>query len=315
MPMDALTARKSMPFQDVVRRLLEVVKDDQIKVNEPLEYYTYTKIGGKADILVLPATFSQVKGILLRAKQLQVPFMVMGNGSNVIVKDGGIRGIVIVMTRLTSISLQKNQITAQSGIPLAVVSRYAWLHHLSGLEFAVGIPGTVGGAVCMNAGAYGGQISEVLERAVVLTKDGQCLSLTHQQLHFEYRDSVIQRENHIVLEATFHLEQGDGDEIKAKMDDLTQRRASKQPLEYPSCGSVFKRPQNDYAARLIQVSGLQGFRIGDAQVSTKHAGFIVNLGHATASDYIQVIRHVQQTVLERNGIALNHEVKIVGEDV
>ncbi|NWN93318.1 MAG: UDP-N-acetylmuramate dehydrogenase, partial [Bacillus sp. (in: Bacteria)] len=281
---------------------------------EALSKYTFTKTGGKADILIFPETYEEVQKTVRFASLNGVPYTILGNGSNLIIKDGGIRGIVLILTRLAKISHTGNDITAQCGAAIIDVSRYALKQKLTGLEFACGIPGSVGGALYMNAGAYGGEVKDVLKSALVLTKTGEMKRLEKSDLSFQYRKSSIAENGEIALEGTFSLEPGDAQEIKAKMDELTDLRESKQPLEYPSCGSVFKRPPGYFAGKLIQDSGLQGKRIGGVEVSTKHAGFMVNVGGGTATDYMNLIKFVQKTVKEKFGVDLETEVKIIGED-
>ncbi|WP_420031285.1 UDP-N-acetylmuramate dehydrogenase [Virgibacillus halodenitrificans] len=284
-------------------------------VDEPLRNHTYTRLGGKADFLVTPETYEQVQEIVKLANHQEVKFTLLGNGSNLIVKDGGIRGIVMNLKKLTAIRIDETSIVAQSGARIIDVSREALKEELSGLEFACGIPGSVGGALFMNAGAYGGEIKDVLVSTKVVDRDGELLTLTAEELDLDYRTSNIPDNGYIVLEATFSLEKGEYKAIKAIMDDLTFKRESKQPLEYPSCGSVFKRPPGYFAGKLIQDSDLQGQQIGGAQVSEKHAGFIVNKSEATASEYIDLIHHVQATVKDKFGVTLEREVKIIGEDL
>ncbi|WP_430732125.1 UDP-N-acetylmuramate dehydrogenase [Virgibacillus halodenitrificans] len=284
-------------------------------VDEPLRNHTYTRLGGKADFLVTPETYEQVQEIVKLANHQEVKFTLLGNGSNLIVKDGGIRGIVMNLKKLTAIRIDETSIVAQSGARIIDVSREALKEELSGLEFACGIPGSVGGALFMNAGAYGGEIKDVLVSTKVVDRDGELLTLTAEELDLDYRTSNIPDNGYIVLEATFSLEKGEYKAIKAIMDDLTFKRETKQPLEYPSCGSVFKRPPGYFAGKLIQDSDLQGQQIGGAQVSEKHAGFIVNKSEATASEYIDLIHHVQATVKDKFGVTLEREVKIIGEDL
>ncbi len=293
--------------------LLSVLRPDEIKIDEPLKNHTYTQIGGKADFLVFPETHEEVQKIVQETLQAGIPVTVLGNGSNVIIQDGGIRGVVLNLTRLTNISLTGKRIVADAGVPIIGVSRFALDQKLSGLEFACGIPGTVGGAVYMNAGAYGGEIADVIESVILLTENGQLVRLSKNELKLEYRKSIVAENGFTVLEATFLLEEGEYDKIQSKMAELTFMRESKQPLEYPSCGSVFKRPPGYFAGKLIQDCDLQGYQIGGAQVSKKHAGFIVNINHASAKDYIQLISHVQSTVQAKFHIALETEVKIIGE--
>ncbi|RHW39110.1 UDP-N-acetylmuramate dehydrogenase [Neobacillus notoginsengisoli] len=295
--------------------ILETIfSPEQIKRNTELKEYTYTKMGGSADIALFPNTYEQAAWAISFAKKENIPLTILGNGSNVIIKDGGIRGIVLILTNLCEISVDGNKITAGSGAKIIDVSRMALEHSLTGLEFACGIPGTVGGALYMNAGAYGGETKNVLESALVADREGNITKLNTEELDLEYRTSNIERKGLLVLEATFILQPGKYEEIKEKMDDLTHQRESKQPLEYPSCGSVFKRPPGYFAGKLIQDSHLQGVSIGDAEVSKKHAGFIVNKKNASAKDYISLIEHVQKTVKENFGVDLEREVRIIGED-
>ncbi|MCG7410255.1 UDP-N-acetylmuramate dehydrogenase [Paenibacillus sp. ACRRX] len=296
------------------RQLRELISESSVKFDEMLKQHTYTRMGGRADLYVTPAHYEELQLVLSFAQTHQLPLTILGFGSNLIVKDGGIRGIVVNLNHFNAITREADTITAQSGAAIIDVSRSALTHHLSGLEFACGIPGSVGGALYMNAGAYGGEIADVLVSALVLTTEGELLRLTKDELELSYRHSNIGTNGYIVLEATFQLVPAAHDTIKVKMDELTEQRESKQPLEYPSCGSVFKRPPGYFAGKLIQDCALQGVQIGGAQVSTKHAGFIVNVQEATASEYIALIRHVQQTVNERFGVQLETEVRIIGED-
>ncbi|MBM7580672.1 UDP-N-acetylmuramate dehydrogenase [Jeotgalibacillus terrae] len=283
-----------------------------IQKNVPLKDYTYTKIGGNADYLAIPESIEELTKAVTFAKKNNLPWMVLGNGSNVLIQDGGIEGLVILTTSLTNMTIEHQLITVEAGAPIIDVSRTAHDHSLSGLEFACGIPGSVGGAVYMNAGAYGGEIKDVCTHVTVLTPEGEVKRLPAEEMAFDYRTSAIPDKNWIVLEAEFALEEGEQHVIKAKMDELTYLRESKQPLEYPSCGSVFKRPPGHFAGKLIQDSNLQGVQIGGAQVSLKHAGFIVNKGDATAKDYLNLVQHVQKTVKEKFGVDLEKEVRVIG---
>lgn len=298
----------------IYHQLTALTAEKNVMADEPLKNHTYTHLGGEADFLVKPETYEEVQKIVKFANREEIAFTLLGNGSNLIVKDGGIRGIVMNLQRLTSIETTDTAIVAGSGARIIDVSREALAQSLSGLEFACGIPGSVGGALFMNAGAYGGEIKDVLTSAKVVDRDGRLLTLMADELDLDYRTSNIPDKGYIVLEATFELKQRSYDEIKAIMDDLTERRESKQPLEYPSCGSVFKRPPGYFAGKLIQDSDLQGKQIGGAQVSLKHAGFIVNKQGATAKEYIDLIHFVQATVNEKFGVCLEREVKIIGED-
>lgn len=286
-----------------------------IRKNVRLADYTNTRVGGPADWAFWPKTITQVKTVIeeLHAYDRALPITVLGNASNLIITDDGLRGLVIFLTDLAEIQVVEQTITASAGAAIIDVARVAQQNGLTGLEWAAGIPGSVGGAVYMNAGAYGGQVDSVVSTIEVLTRTGEIKSMTNADLAFAYRHSAVQETGDIILSATFALELGDKAAIDAMMEDFNTRRASKQPLEFPSCGSVFKRPVGYFAGKLIMDADLQGYTIGGAQVSTKHAGFIVNRGTASATDYIQVIRHVQQVVAEKYGVTLETEVRILGE--
>jgi UDP-N-acetylmuramate dehydrogenase len=301
--------------EKVFEELSKVMHSDNIKRDELLREHLYTKLGGRADFFLTPTTYEEVQNIVKLSNEVDVPFTLLGNGSNLIVKDGGIRGIVLHLKNFKDIKTTDQLIVAQSGAAIIDVSRRALAEKLSGLEFACGIPGTVGGALFMNAGAYGGEIKDVLDYCHVVDREGNLVKRTAAELELDYRHSNISEKGDIVLEATFSLKPGDYEEIKAVMDDLTDKRESKQPLEFPSCGSVFKRPPGYFAGKLIQDSELQGTNFGGAEVSTKHAGFIVNKDNATASDYISLIEHVQKTVKEKFDVELEREVRIIGEDL
>ena len=239
--------------------------------------------------------------------------MVLGNASNLIVQDGGIRGVVIMLTEMKQIHVKGTMVIAEAGASLIDTTYAALAESLTGFEFDCGIPGSVGGAVYMNAGAYGGEIKDVFAEVDLLLEDGTLKTLTKDEMVFSYRHSKVQELRAIVLEARFSLQTGDYEAIKARMDELTELRQLKQPLEYPSCGSVFKRPVGHYTGQLIQQAGLQGLKWGGAQVSEKHAGFIVNIDHATATDYIELIAHIQEVIKEKFDVSLETEVRIIGE--
>ena len=287
----------------------------KIKQDEPLNKYTFTKTGGNADWLALSTSVDQVKQLVAYCHDHQLPLTVLGNASNLIVKDGGIEGLVIITTGMNHIQVKDNQVVAESGAAYIDVTKAARDASLTGLEFAAGIPGSVGGAVFMNAGAYGGETKSVVSAATVLLPDGQVKVMNNQQLDFGYRHSVVQDDHGIVLSATFTLKPGNQQQIADRMDELNARRAAKQPLDLPSCGSVFKRPTGYFAGKLIHDAGLQGYTVGGAQVSTKHAGFIVNVNHGTADDYQAVIEHVQDVVKQKYGVQLVREVRIIGRDL
>lgn len=298
-----------------IRDLTDAFPDANIKENEPLSRYTYTKTGGPADALIFPKSKEEVQALVTWLNNNNWPLTILGNASNLIVKDGGIRGATIILTDMNQISIQDNSIRVLTGAPLIELSKRAYDNELTGLEFACGIPGSVGGAVYMNAGAYGGEVQEVITSVTVLTRNGEVKEMSNEDMQFDYRHSILQESDDIALEVVFELEPGNKEEIKEKMDDLTYLRTSKQPLEYPSCGSVFKRPTGYFTGKLIQDAGLQGYVWGGAQVSTKHAGFIVNINNATATDYIELIEHIKEVILEKDGVALETEVKIIGEDL
>lgn len=286
----------------------------EILRNEPLSKYTFTKTGGPADQLAFPTSIQEVQQLLAYAQAEALPVTVIGNASNLIVKDGGIRGLVIILTRMKAIEAQGERVVAQAGARLIDTTEAAYQAGLTGIEFAAGIPGSVGGAVFMNAGAYGGEVSEHIESVTVLTPAGQLKTYANAEMQFAYRHSLVQATGDVVVAATFKLAPGDKAAIREEMDHLNALRASKQPLEYPSCGSVFKRPPDHYVGPMIQQAGLQGHIIGGAQISTKHAGFIVNIGGATASDYLAMIHLVQRVVAEKFDVQLEPEVRIIGTD-
>ncbi|ODJ60162.1 UDP-N-acetylmuramate dehydrogenase [Brochothrix thermosphacta] len=288
-----------------------------VKTNEPLNKYTYTKTGGPADVFAVPQTIEEAQIVVTYAYKNDIPLMVLGNGSNLIIRDGGIRGIVLYLMNLTEITYENNTLTAQTGAAIIDVSREAHKLSLAGLEFACGIPGSVGGALHMNAGAYGGETKDVLNRALVLTASGELIELDRQTLEegASYRHSIIADKNYIVLEADFLLTPDAEETIAAKMANFTEQRESRQPLEYPSCGSVFKRPEGRFVGPMIQEAGLQGHTIGGVQVSLKHAGFMVNINQGTATDYIDLIAHVQKVIHQNYNVKLEPEVKILGEEV
>ncbi|WP_102275048.1 UDP-N-acetylmuramate dehydrogenase [Cytobacillus massiliigabonensis] len=301
-------------YQHFINTITADVMKENIKLLEPIRNHTFTKLGGVADLFITPSSFAEIQSVVKQAKKFDIPVTILGSGSNVIVRDGGIRGIALCLTKFNQICVNEDVITAQSGAAIIGVSNFALEYELTGLEFACGIPGSVGGALYMNAGAYGGQISDVLEKATVMTWDGDILSLSKEALQLGYRKSIFMNGDYVILEAEFQLKQGDPKSIKQKMEELTIARQSKQPLEYPSCGSVFKRPPGHYAGKLIQDSELQGTRVGGAEVSKKHAGFIVNIDQATSKDYIELINVVKGTVKKNFGVDLETEVIFLGEE-
>jgi len=297
----------------ILERLGAIARPDQILTNEPMHRHTTFRVGGPADVMFFPESGEQAALAIRIANEENIPVMVIGNGSNVIVKDGGIRGLVIVLgERFSDISLDGNIITAQAGVSLAKLASFAHANSLTGLEFASGIPGALGGGAAMNAGAYGGQLSDVLLDAQVLM-NGEIVTLNREEMQMGYRSTRPLREGGIILSARFELVPGDKTLIGGTMKDLNARRRDKQPLNFPSAGSTFKRPEGYFAGALIEQAGLKGLSVGGAQVSEKHAGFIINTGGATASDILALIEKVQTAVLERFGVKLETEVRIVGE--
>lgn len=293
---------------------VELFPTMRILKKEPLAKYTNTETGGMADVLAFPKTVAEVKLLVNMANENGIPLTVLGNSSNLVVKDGGIRGLVIILTDMDQITVSGTKIMAQAGASLIETTERAYQAGLTHFEFAAGIPGSVGGAVFMNAGAYGGEICQVLTEVSVITRAGYVKTMVNEEMNFGYRHSQIQDDHDIILEATFILKEGNKHNIRETMDNFNFLRASKQPLEYPSCGSVFKRPEGYFAGKLIHDAGLQGYQVGGARISTKHAGFIVNVDGATATDYMDVIKHVQDTVWEKFNVKLDTEVRIIGED-
>ncbi len=301
-------------MSQLIEALSAIAGSHQILENEPMSRHTTFRVGGPADVLFLPESEEQLLQALSIAREAGVPCFVIGNGSNLVVKDGGIRGLVIALGEgMAAIARAGETLTAWAGVSLARVSAYAQASGLSGLEFASGIPGTLGGGCAMNAGAYGGQLSDVLVDVRVLL-DGEVRTLTVEEMQMGYRTSLPLRRGGIVISARFALTPDDPEAIAARMRELNARRRDKQPLNYPSAGSTFKRPEGYFAGALIEQAGLKGKRVGGAQVSEKHAGFIVNTGGATAADILTLIGTVQDEVADRFGVRLETEVRILGED-
>lgn len=297
-----------------IKDLRGIITEGILRIDEPLNKYTMTKLGGAADILVIPGSLEETEATVRYAYENEIPLLLLGNGSNMVVRDGGVRGIVLHLSKLDAITVDGTRVHAEAGALIIDVSRRAAAESLTGLEFACGIPGSIGGAMAMNAGAYGGEIKDIIAQCTVLTKSGERLVLSKDELELGYRKSIITTEGYYVLSADFDLAEGVRETIDAKVADLTYQRESKQPLEYPSAGSVFKRPPGYFAGKLIQDCGLQGKGHGGAEVSTKHAGFIINKNGATASDYIETIKMVKAEVKKKFDVDLELEVKIVGEE-
>lgn len=294
-----------------IRKLGEQV---EILEAEPMKNHTTFRIGGPADALALPKTPEEVAEVVRFCHEHAQPYYVLGNGSNLLVSDEGYRGIVLQLYRnFNDIQVNGEMITVQSGAMLAAVARTAYQNGLTGLEFASGIPGTIGGAVVMNAGAYGGEMKHVLREVTVLTKEGEVLAIPAKALELGYRTSVIPKNGWIVLGAVLQLKKGDPEQILARMEELKEQRITKQPLDLPSAGSTFKRPEGYFAGKLIMDAGLRGFTVGGAQVSEKHCGFVVNRGNATAADVWELICEVKRRVKEMTGVELEPEVKLLGD--
>ena len=298
---------------EILKQIKEELAGIEILFNEPLKQYTYTKVGGAADYLAFPRNQYELKRIVTFANAQEIPWMVLGNSSNIIVRDGGIEGFVIMFDHFHDIRVNGYVIEAEAGAKLIDVTHVARYHSLTGFEFACGIPGSIGGAVYMNAGAYGGEIAHILQSCKVLTPEGEIKTLTVEELSFGYRHSKIQETGDVVISAKFALAPGNYDQIDQEMARLTHLREMKQPLEYPSCGSVFKRPVGHFAGQLISEAGLKGHRIGGVEVSEKHAGFMINVDHGTAKDYEDLIAHVIETVEKSAGVTLEREVRIIGK--
>lgn len=298
----------------LAREIEKIAGQENVKLDEPMKNHTSFKVGGPADILVTPVSVSQLSQILKLCKNKSVPVFVMGNGTNLIVRDKGIKGVVVkIFDNLNQFTVKDDIITAYAGILLSRVSTIAYENGLTGLEFACGIPGTLGGAVAMNAGAYGGEMKDVVVETEYMDKDGEIRVVRDDGHQFGYRTSFIQKNSGIVIKTSMKLKKGNKEEIKALMDDLTQRRQEKQPLEMPSAGSIFKRPEGYFAGKLIEDCGLRGHRIGGAEVSQKHCGFIVNTGDAKAKDILDLIEYIRNTVKMKFGVDMQTEVRIVGE--
>lgn len=296
------------------KKLQQIVALENIKLNEQLKPYTTFRVGGPATYFVEPESIQQVQGLISLCKEHQIDWFVIGNGSNLLVSDEGYDGMIISLQKhFSHVIHEDGQIRAEAGAMIAKVSNTAKKHSLTGLEFAAGIPGTVGGALVMNAGAYGGEIKDTLIEAVVLTEQGEVLTLEASQLELGYRKSCILDKKYIVLEALFGLQKGNEEKIKEDMKHYNEQRRLKQPLDKASAGSTFKRPEGYFAAKLIEDAGLKGYQIGDAAVSDKHAGFVVNLGNATSKDIINVCNYVADTVKEKFQVSLEMEVKKIGK--
>ena len=303
--------QSNQKFVDEIRSRMA---PEHILLNEPMKDHTTFRIGGPADCLILPASMEDVAFVFQCLKRHDIPFVILGNGSNVLVLDKGIRGVVIKFNSpISAIRKKKNTLTAGAGALLRDVSEFAAENSLSGMEFACGIPGSIGGAVFMNAGAYDGEMKNIVSAVRAISPKGEIVQFAANELDFGYRHSIFQENGCAICEVDLTLTPGNVEEIKEKIAGFTERRESKQPLEMPSAGSTFKRPEGHYAGTLIEQTGLKGFTVGGAQVSDKHAGFVVNAGDATAKDVLELIRQVQDRVFEKHHVKLFPEVRILGE--
>lgn len=304
--------------QEFLKELGQFMDGEQLKKDEPMKNHTTFRIGGPAMLFASPASEEQLAKLIKCVKKWQIPFFILGNGSNLLVSDKGYQGVVIeIKDGFNRCLVERNDdgavVRVGAGILLSRLANVIAAESLSGFEFAAGIPGTLGGAVTMNAGAYGGEIKDYIIKAKVVTAEGEIVTLSKEQLGLSYRHSAIMNTGAIVVEAEFAFPHGEQSEIKALMKDFNQRRRDKQPLEYPSAGSTFKRPEGHFAGKLIQDAELRGFRIGDAMVSEKHCGFVVNAGEATAAQVKELIDKVSEIVNERFGVRLEPEVRFLGE--
>lgn len=287
---------------------------DNVRLHEPMKKHTTFRIGGPADYYLCPHSTEELQKILQICRENKLEFFILGNGSNLLVSDKGYQGVVIQLWKnFSDIETEDNTITVKAGTLLSKVAAEALEESLTGMEFASGIPGTMGGAVMMNAGAYGGEMKDIIREVTVLTREGELLTLSKEEMNFGYRTSVVKEKGYVVISAVLQLRKGDREEIRKVMDELKERRVTKQPLDMPSAGSTFKRPEGYFAGKLIMDAGLRGFSVGGAQISEKHCGFVVNKGDATAADVLGLIGEVQKRVQEKFGVALEPEVKFLGE--
>ncbi len=300
--------------QELEKKLLSILKAEQVKKAEPMKSHTTFRVGGPAAYFVTPQTAEEVAEVIEACTQENVPYYIVGNGSNLLVSDKGYEGVIIqIYKQMNQVEIEGTQIHAQAGVLLSMIAKRALDAGLTGFEFAAGIPGTLGGACVMNAGAYGGEMKDVLQSVTVLTDKGEVKVLAKEKLELGYRTSVIAKKGYIVLEAVIGLQKGEKEKIQAVMDELKEKRVTKQPLEYPSAGSTFKRPEGYFAGKLIQDAGLRGFQVGGAQVSEKHCGFVINKDQATAADVMNLMNQVSDKVYETFGVRLEPEVKKLGE--
>ena len=300
--------------EEIIKRLEQTVESDRFLREEPMKKHITFRVGGPAACFLTPSTKEQIREILHICQEEKTPYFILGNGSNLLVSDQGFDGVVLqVYKNMNQVTVEGEHLRVQAGALLSATARKALEAGLTGMEFAAGIPGTMGGAAVMNAGAYGGDMKDILESVTVLTPEGEQKELNNEELQLGYRTSVVKEKGYIVLEAVLSLKKGDPEAIKSRMDELKEQRVTKQPLEYPSAGSTFKRPEGYFAGKLIQDAGLRGYQVGGAQVSEKHCGFVINKENATAKDVVDLIHDVQRIVYEKFQVQLETEVKFLGE--
>ena len=300
--------------EEIKQKFCREFGTDRVLLEEPMKLHTTFRIGGPAEVFVMPGNLEEVQRILEICRTEDLPYFILGNGSNLLVSDRGYRGVVIQLDRnFGEVKVEGTEIHASAGALLSTIAVAARRASLTGFEFAGGIPGTLGGAVVMNAGAYGGEMKDVLRKVMVMDQNGKVFEIPAEELQMGYRTSIIKTAGYIVLGAVLSLKEGNLEEIKMLTRKLSEQRTSKQPLEYPSAGSTFKRPEGYFAGKLIMDSGLRGYRVGGAQVSEKHCGFVINTGDATAEDVCGLMKHVTETVYAKFGVTLEPEVKFLGE--
>ncbi len=299
---------------ELVKRLASISGEERVLINEPMSRHTSFKIGGPADVLVIPGEMGQLGEMVRYFAAEGIPYMIMGNGTNLLVSDKGIRGVVVkIYDNLQGFAVQGDMLEIEAGMLISKAAKLALENSLSGMEFAEGIPGTIGGAVTMNAGAYVGEMAMIAAETEYMDQEGTVITVKGEQHGFAYRTSIIQKTGGIVLKTRLKLTKDDHENIKARMEDFNFKRRNKQPLEWPSAGSVFKRPEGHFTGKLIDDCGLRGFSIGGAQISTRHSGFIINTGGASCEEVLALIRHIQDTVSREFNVQLEPEIRIIGD--
>lgn len=303
-----------MNKEELYRLFLEILDNESVFMDEPMKKHISFKVGGPCDILVRPKSIEEIRNVMRVLKEKNIPFLIKGNGTNILIRDGGYRGVVIELSdNFNEVKINGSEVEVQAGELLSIIGKKVMEASLTGFEFASGIPGTLGGAIAMNAGAYGGEMKNIIKEVTLVDMDGNVVTYNNKEMDFGYRHSVLTDTDMIAISAIISLEPGNYEEIKEKMEDLALRRRTNQPLEYPSAGSTFKRPEGYFAGKLIQDSNLKGSSVGGAMVSEKHSGFVINYDNATAKDITDLIEHVKKTVYEKQGVHLEEEVKIFGE--